>query len=125
MILDTNAVSALFAGATALDDVLARRSRHHLPVVVIGEYRFGILRSRSRSQLESAFTGLIRESIILGVDETTAEIYARVKDELRTKGLPIPANDVWIAALALQHDQPVVSRDEHFDSVSGVARIGW
>jgi tRNA(fMet)-specific endonuclease VapC len=68
---------------------------------------------------------LIRESFVLGVDETTAEVYARIREELRVKGRPIPENDVWIAALALQHEQPVVSRDEHFDSIRGLARVGW
>lgn len=52
LILDTNAVSALFFGDPALDAVLAGTDRHHLPTVVIGEYRYGLLRSRQRGQLE-------------------------------------------------------------------------
>jgi tRNA(fMet)-specific endonuclease VapC len=125
VILDTNAVSSLFSGASALGEVLAGRQRHHLPVIVIGEYRFGLLRSRHRRQLEPLLAELIRESIVLDVDEATAGVYSRVREELRTKGRPIPENDVWIAALALQHAQPVVSRDEHFDSISDLVRLGW
>lgn len=60
---------------------------------------------------------LIRESFILPVDEATAKAYSEVRDELRQKGRPIPENDIWIAALARQHGQPVVSRDGHFDYV--------
>jgi tRNA(fMet)-specific endonuclease VapC len=125
VILDTNAVSSLFAGDPALADVLAARSRHHLPVIVIGEYRFGLLRSRHRERLGLLLATLIQESSVLVVDQVTAEVYSQVREDLRTKGRPIPENDVWIAALALQHQQPVVSHDDHFDSVPGLVRLGW
>ncbi len=59
------------------------------------------------------------------VDEETADTYAQVRAELRRAGRPIPENDVWIAALARQHGQEVVSRDGHFDSVEGLRRISW
>ncbi len=125
MILDTNAVSALLAGDEALGDLLAVRSRHHLPVIVIGEYRFGLLRSRYRERLGSLLAALIQESSVLLVDQVTAEIYSQVREELRASGRPIPENDVWIAALARQHQQPVVSRDDHFDAVQGVVHLRW
>ena len=125
MILDTNAVSALLAGDEALGDLLAVRLRHHLPVIVIGEYRFGLLRSRYRERLGPLFAALIQESIVLLVDPVTAEIYSQVREELRSSGRPIPENDVWIAALARQHQQPVVSRDDHFDAVRGLVHLRW
>lgn len=125
MILDTNAVSALFIGDPALGEILAGGERHHLPVIVIGEYRYGLLRSRFRSHLEGLLEILIRESFILPVDEATAETYSHVREELRQKGRPIPENDLWIAALALQHRQPVVSRDGHFDEIPGLQRVVW
>jgi predicted nucleic acid-binding protein len=125
VILDTNAVSSLFAGDMALGELLDASPRHHLPVVVIGEYRFGLLRSRHREHLELLLATLIRESKVLLVDETTAEVYSQVREDLRKVGRPIPENDVWIAALALQHDQPVLSRDGHFDSVHGLIRLAW
>lgn len=52
-------------------------------------------------------------------------MYARVKLMTRDKGRPIPTNDAWIAALALEHDLPVLSRDSHFDAVDGIRRISW
>ncbi len=125
MILDTNAVSALLKGDPALGEVLAAEERHHLPVVVIGEYRYGLSRSRHRDHLEALLARLIQESIVLLIDETTAEAYARVREELRRKGRPIPENDVWIAALAWQHQRPVVSRDGHFDDVPDLQRLAW
>jgi len=125
MILDTNAVSSLLAGDQSLGDLLAARTRHHLPTIVIGEYRFGLLRSRHRERLGHLFSALIRQSNVLAVDQGTAEVYSQVREELRAKGRPIPENDVWIAALALQHQLSVVSRDDHFDSVRGLTRLGW
>ena len=125
MILDTNAVSALLAGDPTLGEVLDEDERHHLPVIVIGEYRYGLLGSRFRVHLQGLLEILIRESIVLRVDETTAETYSQVRDELRRKGRPIPENDIWIAALARQHRQPVVSRDGHFDDVPDLRRVAW
>jgi predicted nucleic acid-binding protein len=125
MILDTNAVSALFAGEPALLPLLAALPRLHLPVVVIGEYRYGLLRSRQRSGLSRLLDTLIAESLVLEIDLGTSDRYAEVRDELRRRGAPIPENDIWIAALARQHELPVVSRDEHFDQIPGLDRRTW
>lgn len=125
MILDTNAVSALFLGDRELGAVLAEEDRHHLPTVVIGEYRYGLLRSRQRTELQELLDALIQQSVVLPVDQTTAEVYSQVRYELRVKGRPIPENDIWIAALARQHLQPVVTRDEHFDQVPKLQRLAW
>lgn len=125
MILDTNAVSALLVGDPALGKVLSADQRHQLPVIVIGEYRYGLLNSQHRGHLETLLDTLALESDVLPVDETTAEEYARIRDELRRKGRPIPENDIWIAALARQHARPVVSRDDHFDYVSELRRVTW
>jgi len=125
VILDTNAVSALLSGDPALAERLSYARRHHLPVIVIGEYRYGLMRSRHRRNLSLLLDSLVRESLVLRVDESTAQTYAEIRDELRACGRPIPENDVWIAALARQHAEPIVSRDEHFDEVRTLRRVGW
>lgn len=125
MILDTNAVSALFAGDPELGEVLKNDDRHHLPSIVIGEYRYGLKRSRYRAAIEGLLQTLVEHSLVLAVDETTAQVYADVRDELRQRGRPIPENDVWIAAIARQHRQPIVSRDDHFDEVADLHRVVW
>jgi predicted nucleic acid-binding protein len=125
VILDTNAASALFAGEPALLPLLSGEPRLHLPVVVIGEYRYGLLRSSKRRSLARLLDMLIAECRVLDIDLETGERYAEVRDELRRRGTPIPENDVWIAALARQHELPVASRDEHFDLVPGLVRRAW
>ena len=125
MILDTNAVSALFAGDPPLAEVLASEDRIHLPVIVIGEYRYGLARSRDRGRLGRLLDILIHESVVLAVDVGTASHYATLREELRQRGRPIPENDVWIAALSRQHDLPIVSRDDHFDEIANLQRWSW
>ncbi|HTU00342.1 MAG TPA: PIN domain-containing protein [Candidatus Sulfotelmatobacter sp.] len=125
VILDTNAISALLEGDSALEAALAAEARHHLPVIVLGEYRYGLAASRRRKALEGLLDTLEKESIVLPVDAATARQYASVRRELKTSGKPIPENDVWVAALARQHRLAVVSRDAHFDAVRGLSRRRW
>lgn len=125
MILDTNAISALFAGEPGIEEVLQAERRHHLPVIAIGEYRYGLARSKHRQRLDRVLDLLIDESIVLVIDQETTRHYAAVRESLRRAGRPIPENDVWIAALAAQHELPVVSRDVHFDEVPSLHRVAW
>ncbi len=62
---------------------------------------------------------------VLDIDEETTHHYAAIGLELKRIGKPIPANDLWIAALCRQHALPLVSRDRHFDLVRGIRRIDW
>ena len=126
MIIDTNALSALSKGDPKLEEVLSSISQPFLPVVVLGEYRFGLMRSRHKKQIEQWLDEWVEQHfLVLEVDSDTARFYAKVREQLRTIGKPIPANDLWIAALALQHEQPIISRDIHFDSVEGITRVAW
>jgi tRNA(fMet)-specific endonuclease VapC len=83
VILDTNAVSALFAGDADLAVLLEEDAVHHLPVIVIGEYRYGLARSKHGRRLEGLLDLLIRESAVLVVDEATTRHYSRVRQQLR------------------------------------------
>ena len=96
-----------------------------LPVIVLGEYRFGIAASRHRRAYEAWLMRGRAFWRILQVGEETTAHYALIRQELKKAGTPIPANDVWIAALARQHDLPILSRDAHFDEVLGLTRFGW
>jgi predicted nucleic acid-binding protein len=125
MILDTNALSAFLEDDTALLPVLEPQTELHFPVVVLGEYRFGLIGSRIRRQAEARLDDLERICVVLGIGALTARFYAEIRHELRVKGHPIPENDIWIAALARQYRLPVLSRDRHFDAVKGLRRIGW
>ena len=125
MILDTNAISALISGDPQLAAVLEVALRHHLPVIALGEYRFGLRASKYRREIEPLLERLEQESHVLAVTAATTQIYADVRHELKLAGQPIPENDVWLAAIARQHDLPIVSRDAHLRRVKGITVIGW
>ena len=125
MILDTNALSAFIDGEPTIGARLSTEAHVAIPVIVLGEFRYGISGSRHRSKYEQWLTDHLPEFDVLSVTQPTTLAYARVRASLKKLGRPIPANDAWIAALALQHRLPVLSRDEHFDSVPGVRRAGW
>jgi len=125
VILDTNALSAFVDGEAGVRDALRREVRAVIPVIVLGEFRYGIAGSRHRAAYEAWLEAQLPHFEILTVTDGTAVAYARLRVALRRSGRPIPANDAWIAALALQHRLPILSRDEHFDVVAGIERKGW
>ena len=125
MILDTNGLSALADGDVTLEPILRQADSISLPVIVLGEYRYGIRQSRHRARYEQWLADAVADYNVLDVDQGTAGYYAEVREELKRKARPIPANDLWIVALARQHHLPVLSRDWHFDFVPGLTRLGW
>ena len=125
MILDTNALSAFMDGDSGVGEVLRWQPRAAIPVIVLGEFRYGIAASRHRATYEAWLDSQLPHFNILPVTEETAIAYATLRVALKRSGHPIPANDAWIAALALQHHVPVLSRDHHFDVVPDLERKSW
>ena len=125
MILDTNALSAAADRDPAALGVVARAERLAVPVIVLGEYRLGIAQSRRRAEYENWLRGWMGTVTVLDIDDETTHHYAAIGLELKRSGKPIPANDLWIAALCRQHSLPLISRDRHFDVVKGLERIDW
>jgi tRNA(fMet)-specific endonuclease VapC len=125
MILDTNALSALADGDESLSAELHGVTALYLPVIVLGEYRFGIRASRYRRTYEKWLKQALGDISVLPVLEETTEHYAVLCGELKKAGTPVPSNDVWVAALCREHAMPLISRDRHFDAVKGLRRISW
>jgi predicted nucleic acid-binding protein len=93
--------------------------------VVLGEFRYGIAGSRHRRAYEAWLDRHLGDFDLLAITVDTTLPYAALRATLRRIGRPIPANDAWIAALAMQHGLPILSRDEHFDALSEVQRMSW
>ncbi len=125
MILGTNGLSALAEGDATLEPILRRAAQVAIPVVVLGEFRYGISQSRHHAHYERWLFEYLRQFRVLDIDERTTMSYSELRGELKKAGTPIPANDVWIAALCRQHSLPLISRDRHFDAVRGITRISW
>ena len=125
MILDTNALSAWADGNPNCRNALATASRLVIPVVVLGEFDFGIRQSVQRARYEAWLATYLPMTEIADLTAVTAAAYAGLRLELKTRGTPIPANDAWIAALTLQLGLPLLSNDSHFDVVPDLLRIAF
>jgi tRNA(fMet)-specific endonuclease VapC len=125
VILDTNALSAFADDEAHVTAILDRSALMAIPVVVLGEFGFGMAQSRKRERYERWLEELLPLSRILEITRETVDHYTAVRLELKRIGKPIPANDVWIAALCRQHRLPLLSRDRHFDVIRDIQRIGW
>ena len=125
MILDTNGLSAVADGDASLMPILRQATEIAVPVIVLGEYRYGVQQSREHQRYEQWLVDSLPNYRILDVDQETTIYYATLRTELKKAGTPIPANDVWVAALCRQYKLPILSRDRHFDIVAGLRRIDW
>jgi len=125
VLLDTNIVIALFADETSVKENLSKIEEVFIPNVVIGELFYGAHKSARSKENIARIEDLASSSVILGCDTETARIYGEIKNALRIKGHPIPENDIWIAAIAVQHNLTLISRDAHFSEIEKLEVAVW
>ena len=125
LLLDTNIVIALFADEATIRDKLSQANEVFIPSIVIGELCYGARKSRQVEANLARVDELIASTTILECNAETAWQYGEIKDTLRLKGRPLPENDVWIAALALQYGLVLVTRDAHFKEVTSIQTMDW
>ena len=125
LMLDTNALSAIADGEAGAMQLAADADRIAVPAIVLGEYRLGIAQSRHRASYEAWLRQWTAAVTVLDINDQTTFSYASIGLELKQIGKPIPANDLWIAALCRQHSLSLASRDRHFDFVPGLRRLDW
>ena len=122
LLLDTSAYSAFMRGHGEIKLALQEADEICLNVVVLGELLAGFMRGKRRRRNEGdlkTFLGSTRVRI-LDVNEETAERYAVILDSLWRAGTPIPTNDIWIAASAMQHGLHLLTTDAHYQNVTQV-----
>jgi len=122
ILVDTSAYSAFLKGVEEIKLAVQRAEAIYLNPIVLGELRAGFLRGGRREKNESelrAFLSSPRVSM-LGLDEETASRYAVIRNALWQAGTPIPVNDIWIAATAMQYGLRVLTTDSHYMSVQQV-----
>jgi tRNA(fMet)-specific endonuclease VapC len=124
-LLDTNIVVDFFAGDLHLQSRMASDPDTRLCVPVLGELLAGAFRSARATAVIARIESLISGSDVLPCSRETARRYAVVRNDLRAKGNPIPENDVWIAAIALEHGLTLVTRDKHFGRVNRLSVERW
>ncbi len=93
--------------------------------ITIGELFFGAYNSQQVVNNVQQIRDFLTISSVLACDENTADYYGQIKRLLRTKGRPIPENDIWIAAIAIQHSLTLISRDAHFNEIETLQLENW
>ena len=119
-LLDTNIIVCLLNGEPTVLDALSRLGNVAIPTTVLGELYFGAMRSSLPEKNVARLEELAGHTPVISCDAETAREYGRIKSQLLGIGRPIPENDIWIAALALQHNATLVTRDGHFANVSNL-----
>ena len=122
-ILDTNAYVAARRGSEAVADLIRRSEEAVLPVVVVAELMFGFRNgARYEANVRELEEFLDHPRVgFAAATWVTAERYGRIAGALRRKGRPIPSNDVWVAAHAMELGAELISYDKHFAEVDGLA----
>ena len=121
-LVDTSAYSAFLNGHPGVQGALREADEIAVTPVVLGELQAGFLKgSRQQSNLDILRRFLESARVkIVELDEETAAYYAAILDSLRKQGTPIPTNDVWIAASAMQHGLRVLTCDRHFLNIAQI-----
>lgn len=123
--LDTNRYTDLCRGDVSVVETVEVAQQVWLPFIVLGELRAGFAVGGQGPRNEAVMRRfLLKPGVgVLYADEQTTHHYAAVYRQLRKQGTPIPTNDMWIAALVLQHSLVLFARDTHFEALPQLARV--
>lgn len=121
--LDTNAAIAILNQTSNVAEATGTPFEVILPVPVIGELRFGALTSTRSKENLARIESLISACRVLDVTQETTVVYAEIRAALKRSGRPIPENDIWIAALCVQHGLALSTADSHFEHIDGLRAI--
>jgi tRNA(fMet)-specific endonuclease VapC len=122
--LDTNRLTDLFRSDTELARELESCDEVWIPLIVLGELKASFLDGDRHQHKEATLRRLLTKATfgVLVPDRETADHYATSFVQLKRAGTPIPQNDIWIAALAIEHDLTLITRDQHFDRIPQLLR---
>ncbi len=123
--LDTSAYTHFKVGQPQVVEMISEARFVGIPAIVLGELRAGFRLGKKYEQNEAALCEFLDSPVveILDVDDDASACYAEIFAELRRKGMPIPTNDLWIAAVAMREGATVLTFDEHFDRIQQIAKI--
>ena len=122
--LDTNRLTDLFQGDSALGELLGSCDEVWIPLIVLGEIKAGFYGGIQLRRNEGLLQKLLSKPTVALLMPTreTAEHYARLFVQLKRAGTPVPDNNLWIASLALENDLVLITRDRHFDHIPQLLR---
>lgn len=120
--LDTSAYSHFKRGDPQVVDIIDRADWLGIPVIVMGELAVGFKLGKRRAQNQSELDRFVAHPAVevLPVSEDVVPLYADIVLDLKKAGTPLPANDIWIAAVAARHGVTVLTYDDHFRAITRV-----
>ena len=124
-LLDTNVVIAMLAEEVVVPASNQNADKVYLPSITIGELYYGARKSGRPVENLAKVNQLIQQIPNVFCNLETTQWYGIIKNQLRRKGRPIPDNDLWIAAIALQYDLILVTRDAHFNHIESLQTERW
>lgn len=125
LLLDTSVIIEMLSGDAAAHRTAADAEQVFVPVTALGELLFGAEKSQRREAEIARIEAFVANYPVLPCVEETAHQYGEIRDNLRLKGRPIPPNDIWIAAIAQQHELTVATRDAHFREIEDLDLLAW
>ena len=125
LLFDTNIIIAIIENDMAVTARLTASQRLFLPSIAIGELFYGAFRSGRREQNLARLERFLLRHVIVPCDMNTARHYGAIQQVASERGRPSPQNDLWIAAVARQHDLILVTRDAHFGGIPGLTVEYW
>ncbi len=125
-LLDSSVLIPSLRGDTAITARIASVPAGYVSSIVLGELYFGAYGSPTRQEAAlQDITSIMQSLTVLASDATTAQVYGRIKQTLKSKGLFMPDNDLWIAATAIQYGITLAARDTHFDWIDELLVEQW
>lgn len=127
VLLDTNAYSALRRGHDFVAGQVRRSQEVLVSSIVVGELLFGFRNGSRYDENTQALRSFLEDPYVrlLTVTWETADLFGRISAELRKKGRPIPTNDIWIAAHALEAGADLLSSDSHFGQIDDLPWVAF
>jgi tRNA(fMet)-specific endonuclease VapC len=125
VLLDTSVVVRHFRDATSMASQIGAFEEFYLPQQALAELYAGAFRSQQTQKHLDQIERFMQSVDLLVPDKTTCESYGKIAAALARAGTPIPQNDIWIAALAIQCDLPLATTDAHFQRVEGLRVLKW
>ena len=124
-LLDTNIIIEIFDGNKKIADKLIKFPGFFISAVVLGELYIGVNRVANKAKHLKKLNDFLELCTVLNSDRVTAKYYGEIVSNLYKKGKPLPINDVWIAAAAMQYNLTLVTRDKHFNEIQGLKIKAW
>jgi tRNA(fMet)-specific endonuclease VapC len=125
VLFDTSVIIPYFRGDGAVGSQIQAGLTLYLLHPALGELYCGAHLSSNPSRALVEIQNFLSAVLVLTPGMATAEHYGRLRAQLAKAGTPIPENDIWIAALAVEHQMPLAARDVHFDRIVGLQVLKW